>query len=233
MLRISSFNIQNNYRKYNINKTKDILNYLVTNNINILGLQEVFYLCDKDICKKIDTKYNYFGKYRFYSRLLLRHINEMTPIITNKKVINKRIYRLPHFPSLLKRILTKMVIEYDGKLISIYNTHLEVRNMKIKERQLNKIYNLIKEDNNLIILMGDFNLKNNKELFNKFEDLLKEKGMYRVEFNHKTLKISKYKREIDHIFLSNEFELLDKKVVEDLSISDHYPIMVDVKIKNA
>ena len=230
MLRISSFNIQNNYRKYNINKTKNIMNYLKDNKIDILGLQEVFYLCDKDICKKIDDNYNYFGKYRFYSRLLLRHINEMNPIITNKKVIEKKIYHLPFFPSFLKRIVTKVVIEYNGKLISIYNTHLEVRNQKVKERQLKKIYNLISKDKNLIILMGDFNLKNNKEIFNEFEDLLKTKRIYRVEFNHKTLKISKYKREIDHIFLSNEFKLLDKKVIEDLDISDHYPIMVEVSL---
>ena len=230
MLRISSFNIQNNYNNYNINKTKEIINYLKDNNIDILGLQEVFYLCDRDICKKIDNKYNYFGKYRFYSKLLLRHINEMTPIITNKKVIEKKIYRLPFLPSLTKRILTKVVIEYEGKRISIYNTHLEVRNIKVKERQLNRIYNIIKKDNNLIILMGDFNLKNNKEIFNDFEDLLKEKGLYRVEFNHKTLKISKYKREIDHIFLSNDFKLIDKKVIEDLSISDHYPVMIDVNL---
>ena len=230
MLRISSFNIHNNYRNYNINKTKEIINYLKKNNIDILGLQEVFYLCDKDICKKIDYKYNYYGKYRFYSKLLLRHINEMTPIITNKKVIEKKIYRLPFLPSLTKRILTKVVIEYEGKRISIYNTHLEVRNQKVKERQLNRIYNIIKKDNNLIILMGDFNLKNNKEIFNDFEDLLKEKGLYRVEFNHKTLKISKYKREIDHIFLSNDFKLIDKKVIEDLSISDHYPVMIDVNL---
>jgi len=230
MLRISSFNIQNNYRKYNINKTKDIMKYLKDNNIDILGLQEVFYLCDKDICKRIDNDYSYFGKYRFYSRFILRHINEMTPIITNKKVIEKETYRLPFFPSPIKRILTKVVIEYEGKLISIYNTHLEVRNQKVKEKQLKKIYDLISNDNNLIILMGDFNLKNNKEIFNKFEDSLKEKGIYRVEFNHKTLKISKYKREIDHIFLSNEFKLLDKKVIEDLNISDHYPVMVDVKL---
>ena len=154
----------------------------------------------------------------------------MNPIITNKKVIEKKIYHLPFFPSFLKRIVTKVVIEYNGRLISIYNTHLEVRNQKVKERQLKKIYNLISKDKNLIILMGDFNLKNNKEIFNEFEDLLKTKRIYRVEFNHKTLKISKYKREIDHIFLSNEFKLLDKKVIEDLDISDHYPIMVEVSL---
>ena len=42
MLRISSFNIQNDFSKYNINKSKEIYNYLVQNKINILGLQEVY-----------------------------------------------------------------------------------------------------------------------------------------------------------------------------------------------
>ena len=231
MLRISSFNIQNNYTKYNVEKAEAITNYLKSNNIDILGLQEVFNLCDKDICKKIDCGFSCYGKYRFYLKSLLRLINEKNPIITNKKVVEKNTFHLPFFPSVLKRIITKVVIEYEGKQISIYNTHLEVMFQFVQKRQLNKIYNLISNDNNLIILMGDFNLKNNKKIFNDFEMLLKEKGMYRIEFNHKTLKSSKYNREIDHIFLSNEFELLDKKVIEDLEVSDHYPIMIDVNLK--
>ena len=51
MLRISSFNIQNDFSKYNINKSKEIYNYLVQNKINILGLQEVYSKINKDLIK--------------------------------------------------------------------------------------------------------------------------------------------------------------------------------------
>ncbi len=78
--------------------------------------------------------------------------------------------------------------------------------------------------------MGDFNLKNNKEIFNKFCSLLEEKGIKRVNFNDKTWKNSRYHREIDHIFLSNEFKVEYQEIIKDLSISDHYPVMVKVNI---
>ena len=41
MLKISTFNIQNDFDNYNKKKTLEIINYLKNNNIYILGLQEV------------------------------------------------------------------------------------------------------------------------------------------------------------------------------------------------
>ena len=49
MLVISTFNIKNDYYKYNIDKTKDIINYLNKNQIDILNLQEVYKKLDKDL----------------------------------------------------------------------------------------------------------------------------------------------------------------------------------------
>ena len=51
MLRVSSFNIKNDYNKYNVSKTNEIYNYLVNNNIDILCLQEVYSKVDKDLKK--------------------------------------------------------------------------------------------------------------------------------------------------------------------------------------
>ena len=60
-------------------------------------------------------------------------------------------------------------------------------------------------------------------------DLIIEKGIKRVNFNDKTLKNSRYHREIDHIFLSNEFKIKEQAIIKDLNISDHYPVIVTVK----
>ena len=92
------------------------------------------------------------------------------------------------------------------------------------------ILKLLKKETNPVILTGDFNLKNNKELFNNFVKDLENLNIYHVEIDEKTLKTSKYKRAIDHIFLSKNFKLLDKKVIKDLEISDHYPILIKVTI---
>lgn len=231
MLKISSFNIQNDFNKYNKNKTLEIINYLKNNKIDILGLQEVYSKLAKDL--EIDLKninYSIYGKYRFHLHVFFNKINEKVPIITNKKVILSNTFHLPYFPSPLKRIVTKVVVSYKNKYISIYNTHLDYLLESVKKKELKKLYNLIKNDNNLIILIGDFNLKDNNEIFNKFISLLNKKKIYRVEFNDKTLKKSKYKREIDHIFLSNSFKLIKKEVIKTLEISDHFPVLVCVEI---
>ena len=230
MLTISSFNIQNDFKNYNEEKTKEIYNYLKQNKIDILGLQEVYSKINNALIYLLNNKYSYNGKYRFNSKIILNRINEKNPIITNKKVEENITYKLPHFPSPLKRVITKNIITYKNKKISIYNTHLDYKFENVKLKELKYIYKLIKEDNNLIILMGDFNLKNNKEIFNKFCSLLEEKGIKMVKFNDKTLKNSRYHREIDHIFLSNEFKVKEKAIIKDLNISDHYPVIVTVKI---
>ncbi len=229
MITICTFNIQNNFKNYNKNKSNEIVDLLKDKSIDIYNLQEVYSKIDKDL-KSIfrNLSYTINGTYRF---LIPTRFNEKNPIITNKKVISQKTYHLPFLPSLLKRIMTKVEIEDDGKIISIYNTHLEVRKEKVKERQLKKILKILKEDKNPIILTGDFNLKTNKELFNKFIEELNKLGIEHVDVEDKTLKISKYHRAIDHIFISNSFKLISKKRITDLDISDHYPVLIKIDYK--
>lgn len=228
MIRISSFNIKNDYKNYNLNKTKEIYNYLINNNIDILGLQEVYSKLDIDLRKLLKNNYNYNGNYRFL--LMLNIINEKNPIITKYPILFNKTYHMPHLPSLLNRIVSLNIIKYKNYRISIYNTHLDYKYESVKLRQLKYLYKLIEKDNNLIVLMGDFNLKNNREIFNKFCYLLEKRGIKRVEFNDRTFKESRYHREIDHIFLSNEFKVIKFEIIKNLDISDHYPIMVDIEL---
>ena len=221
-MKVSTFNIQNNYKCYDKDKTKAIYQYLKDNDIDVLGLQEVFGKCSDDLESLIKKSYHMEGKYRFLSKYILRRFNEKNPIITKYKIISFKTYNLPFLPSLLKRVITHIVIEYKGKEISIYNTHLEVLISNVKKRQLN--------DPREKILMGDFNLKNNNPLFLNFVNSLEEIGMRRVPLNEKTLKLSRYSREIDHIFLSEGFIIKKKEVIKNLSISDHYPVMIELDL---
>lgn len=228
---ISTFNIQNNYKNYDKVKSKQIYSYLKKNKIDVLGLQEVFNKCSRDLLKYLDNDYQMIGDYRFLSKFLLRRFNEKTPLITNYKIISSKTYHLPHFPSILKRVLTHIIVKYKGKEISIYNTHLEVRNLRVKKRQLRRIYKIIEDDSREKILMGDFNLKTNNPVFMEFVILLKNLGMKRISLNEKTLRQSRYSREIDHIFISDSFKLKKKKVIKNLNISDHYPVIVELEDK--
>lgn len=230
MITICTFNIQNNFKNYNSTKSKQIIKLLKNKNIDVYNLQEVYSKIDKDLKKTIKSlAYTINGTYRF---LIPTRYNEKNPIITNKKVISNRTYHLPFLPSITKRIMTKVVIEDNGKLVSIYNTHLEVRKEKVKERQLKRILKILKKDNNPIILTGDFNLKTNNEMFNKFIKELESIGIKHIDIADKTLKISKYHRAIDHIFISEEFKLISKDRITDLEISDHYPVLIQIDYKH-
>ena len=230
MITICTFNIQNNFKNYNSTKSKQIVKLLKNKNIDVYNLQEVYSKIDKDLKKTIKSlAYTINGTYRF---LIPTRYNEKNPIITNKKVISNRTYHLPFLPSITKRIMTKVVIEDNGKLVSIYNTHLEVRKEKVKERQLKRILKILKKDNNPIILTGDFNLKTNNEMFNKFIEELESIGIKHIDIADRTLKISKYHRAIDHIFISEEFKLISKDRITDLEISDHYPVLIQIDYKH-
>ncbi len=230
MLTISTFNIQNNGKSYQQEKAVQIKKYLEDYAIDLLNLQEVFIPCENDLLKLLkDTSYRLYGTYR-YKLGIMKRINEKTPVLTQKRVLFHKTYHLPFLPSLLKRIVTKVVIqEDDGRKITVLNTHLDYKYDITKKRQLNFLLKLISKEENPMIITGDFNLKNNKKIFLDFIDKLEGLGIYHVETSDKTLKQSKYKRAIDHVFYSKDFTLLDVKIVKDLLISDHYPVLVKIK----
>ena len=224
---VSTFNIQNDIRVYNKNKSKDIYNYIKKNKIDIIGLQEVFTKCADDLDILL-TKYNIVGKYRYFFNIFHPYKNEKNPIITKYDIINYKTYHLPSYNSKYKRIITKACIKYNDKLVSIYNTHIEISDKSIQESQLNKIYELLKNDNNLIILMGDFNLKNSEKLYIDFCNKLKKLNIKSIDINSNTFKTSIEKEAIDHIFISDSFKVKKTCIIKDLEISDHYPVLIDI-----
>ena len=231
MITVATFNIQND-RIYSEEKINFILNFINKYNIDILNLQELSKYIDKSLVYQLkNINYNIYGKYRFHIPILLKRINERCPIITKYQVIKKKTYNLPFLPSLLRRVLTKEIIKIDGKDISIYNTHIDYLSEIAKRRQLQKILKIVLKDKNPIILTGDFNLKNIHPPFKKFKNKLKEKGIIHYDIKEKTWKNSKYHRAIDHIFISNDFELEEKQLIKDISVSDHYPVLIKIKWK--
>ena len=67
--------------------------YLKNNNIDILGLQEVYSKLNNDLEQELSTtKYKIYGKYRFYLHTILKRFNEKVPIVTNKKTIFNKTY---------------------------------------------------------------------------------------------------------------------------------------------
>ena len=133
MLKIATFNIQNNYKLYSLDKTNDIYKFLKEEKIDILCLQEVFDKCNDDLCKKLGNSYDIFGKYR-YKLWIFKRINEKNPIIAQNAYMSKTYY-LPYLPSFLKRIVTKVNVKTEYGEVAVYNTHLDYKFDFVKKRQ--------------------------------------------------------------------------------------------------
>lgn len=242
ILNIATFNIQNKYRlnKYNgIDKygdhTQELYNFIVNKNIDIIGVQELTKRYKDRLISILGDNYKIFGKLRFRALTniipIIEKYNESNSIITKHKVISHKTHQLPFFPS-IPRIITEATIMIDSKRLCILNTHLEVKNKKVKIRQLNYIFKLLKKkqskfDN--IILMGDFNSTMEDYYFQEFINNLDKLGYKRVDICKPTHKCRN--APIDHIFVSNRCKISDVDVFNnDNHISDHKPIYVKLEI---
>lgn len=245
MFNVASINVQNKYKLkkydgiYNREDHVRMLNDLIKKyDLDIVGLQEVnvrYYKRLKEL-----LSYNIYGKFRFPNFFLTKVIypfsiiNECVPIISRNDFIKCNTKVLPWISSYVPRIATIVDIEVKGiGAVTILNTHLDYLKPKTKIKQIWKIYEIIKDINNPIILMGDFNmtLKNNN--FKEFIKKLEELNIYRVNICENTFKNHRDNYSIDHIFLSNCFKveeiILEKDKLYD-NFSDHFPIIIKLDI---
>ena len=190
------------------------------------------------------------GKGAFISECAKRHPENLyIGIELNKGVVSLATKKIARFETEIGKKLDNLkVLDYNAlELNNLFEAH-EVDKIylnfsdpwpkkKHEKRRLTsdeflKVYkSILKEDSREKILMGDFNLKTNKPLFLDFIESLEEIGMVRVPLDEKTLKQSRYSREIDHIFISSKFKLKNKQVIKDLDISDHYPVIVELEVE--
>ena len=223
MIKICSYNIKNNFFKHK-DKTKDIISFINKYEIDIFGVQEYLF---KDAKKFNLENYKCVGKGRLVRKNSI--FNEACSIITRFDILKHKVYKLPWFFTTFPRIMNEIVVKYKNKEYLIINTHLDYLHKISQKRQLNYILNHIKNIKfKNVILMGDFNLDLNSIIFKKFIIELKTIGINRVDINEKTFKL--LNKPIDHIFVSSNLNVISSKVIidNDLAISDHYPLYIEI-----
>lgn len=239
-----------------LDNTKELADLILKYDVDIIGLQEVTVpflnrlralLPEYNIVG--EPRYNYIKK-PFYNNYIDKY-NEANPILTKFEILNSKTYFLPwiltNFKDFFKkhdgkfalngRVLTEAYL-CDPELgcMFFYNTHLERVYPSIRKKQLKRINNIMEDHKDFdtvypTILTGDFNVdKTNKELIN-FEGYLSNEKINRVDFDSKSYHDSEKNLEIDQVFYSNHYEVIDKKILYDVNISDHYPLLVKLKLK--
>lgn len=102
----------------------------------------------------------------------------------------------------------------------------------VQKRQLKFLKQLIKKYSKEypVILTGDFNMELGTEYFDSFNDELKNMGLKRVEVNEKT-NADKFenKTAIDHIFIPNDWKVINSGVKDIPYVTDHKEVYAEVK----
>ncbi len=131
-----------------------------------------------------------------------------------------------------------------GDIFTVYNTHLDHIGKEAKKNSIELILETIKENKNPHILAGDFNIPSIFGDYKKFTNILDDsKNIANSSMKHGTINYNSnllfmHVIRIDYIMMSkNDFEVSNYRVdpsvkFEDKPISDHFPIIVDFKLKN-
>jgi len=247
MLTIATINVQNKYqlKRYdglykNEDHVKMLLELILQYHLDIVGLQEVNPRYFERLSQLLYKNFTCYGESRYPKNLLTNHIgvlttfNESVPIITRLKVLSKKTKLLPWISSMVPRIVTIMELSTRefGKVV-VLNTHLDHRKNKTKVKELQYLLQLIRKIGVPVILMGDFNMTNKNDDFRKFVTELQTLGIFHVDVLEKTFKEATTNRAIDHIFLSQVFEVeqvIIEKSQKYQNFSDHYPVILKLRL---
>ena len=239
-MKLLSFNVRNRYKIKNYDGTyknndtvKKLSNYIIQNKIDVVCLQEVIELYRDRLTLELND-YKVYGNPRMGRSIftkvidIIKRFNESVNIYSNLKIVKNINYRLPFLPDLLPRVATRIDLKNN---ITVINTHLSAYNKISKNRQLKKLYKIIKKIDNPVILLGDFNMNIKSNILTRFINELDLIGIKHIDIKGRTFKKSKRDLPIDHVFVSKELKIkkIEKIKDKEVSFSDHYPILIEME----
>ena len=127
-----------------------------------------------------------------------------------------------------QRYVQRVVYNIDGKVVSVYNTHLTWESATIRKKQFTAILKLMDADTNEYkILTGDFNakeaefamFKTNYKIVNTSSTKFYDYSYKRISFN-----------QIDNILVSKNITVLNARAIPT-TYSDHYPLFAFLALK--
>ena len=219
-------------KEMNKDKISFISNFIKDNNINIINVQELSIISTKRLKKSLKD-YKFYGTFRYNKILNFLPMNENNNIITNKNVSYNKTTRLKtkhflkkiiHFP-ILPRIATIAIIDD----MCIINTHISNKIDIIKNSQLELLKSIInKYSDYKIVITGDFNMTLNNKSFKEFINYLESINIIRVPLNDITWRGKNKEYTLDHIFISKDINIKDKKIISSNNYSDHDILYIEI-----
>ena len=230
-MKILSYNVDNDYRNLE-EKSNQIIYLIINENIDIIGLQEVIPKL-YDLLYKSNKLSNYIISQQpinvsFFNVLISKHKYD----IVYKQFINSNMNRgylamdMPNMLLITTHLESASISENTRKLQ--INEILKYININYKQKYLDKTY----------IIFGDLNFTNSNETianFNNIEFLSKndtsKNDIYTYDSLYNVNAISPYRSNLDRFFYkktSSNNNIYTCKILNNITLSDHYPILLEV-----
>lgn len=211
-MKIISYNIHKGMNAKNVFTLTKIINYLKKSDADIICIQEVLY--NQFLFLKRSLNINGVFAANIKSKMLVYGI----ATLSKNRILDKGHVFLKSKGE--QRGFLHTNIFFKSGSIDVINTHLGLNNNERKE-QLDEIIDYTKWLTKAIIICGDFNEKN--IFINTFND----SAIYTHSQNIATFEKSNAR--IDYILVDKSL-CIDKYEVEKINLSDHYPIISNIKL---
>ena len=234
-MKVMIFNVQNDMKKASSDKINAILEIIKNENPDVVGFQELTYDLKKNLEKEL-KEYHFYGRSRYgfntffdeYNSLMVKRKLEVIEMSTYSLGKNPHKIRSKKLGSFFPRICTTIVCVYNNKRVKIVNTHLD-KGDRNKEYQLAVLSEILKNNNYPLIVMGDFNMCSLDKVLTSFTNKINLLDI--CEHLGKTCVETEEDKPIDHIFLDYNLEYKNLKKVDNLNVSNHFPIVCDIELK--
>lgn len=158
------------------------------------------------------------SKYGRFSRKLWRLKNQ-----SNGFLAKKNLSFTKHF---FKHGAKKLFYEIElNESVHLFMVHFSL-GKRIRQKQMNELAQIVKRKNKVIVC-GDFNLKSYDELHPLLHDC--DLNMINAK-NDRTFPSHKPRKMFDLFLCSKNIQVKDFKVLDDVKISDHLPVLLEVAI---
>lgn len=174
----------------------------------------------KDQVKLLSKSSNLANNAFFSTFTIGRFANQGNAVHTRFKIFDKHNFKLPGIGE--PRYAGRLRVKINKKTVNFFVTHLSL-DLLYRREQINELAAIINRESSPVILAGDFNVNDVKELG------MLEKSKLRDVFSAETYPVWNPKKNLDHIFVSNDVKLSSGRVSR-VPLSDHCLLIADVYI---
>lgn len=219
-IKVLSYNIHSGKNIWMTSTINNIISFLKNEKPDIIGIQEIN---ENNIrgyqVTKLQRDLNY--QVRFSSHVAIGNGGYGIAIFSSYPIIEYCHILLPSTKE--QRGLLDVIVLINNCKVHTINTHLSLNSLE-RAQQFLKIKDYLNLLTDPFILVGDFNAT-----IEEIDSLLIDTARRTKKEHLPTMML--YKKRIDYIFVSKDFNVLNYNVLP-VKMSDHYPVVTDLILNN-